>query len=115
MTVTIDKAYTYVADMKKARETAKEFKAIFTDGDLKRMLCEQVETIDTIRVDSCSNILKTEVEVFSGSVGCFTPHYHVTMFLYGYTDMIRLQYYMDEKYTIRPNCVDIEIFERKHG
>lgn len=89
MKVTIDKAYTSIANIGKVKSDIADFKGMYTEGDLLRMFCEKFDEYSNYTYD----ILSCDVEAFCGSPYSDTT-FCVTLWVMNWSAVHRFQFYL---------------------
>ena len=94
MKITFDKTYTDKYMMERTKEQAKEFKEMFTDGDLLRMFREAVDMeSDLYNLD----IIRCNLSAFpGGTMDTNENHYHVEMLCEGFEQFYKLSFYISQ-------------------
>ena len=120
MKITMDKTLTSVAQVNDLKNAMKEFKAMYTDGDLKRVLLDALQELDeagTIESRNsiwCADILRCDVSSFpTFSTIWVGATYHVEMVMEKYDRFIRASFYVDHELKVdtKPNMISIQLFK----
>lgn len=94
MKITIEKRLTTVDKLERTKQQMKEFKAIYTDGDLLRMFRDAV---DGWEYGYSDEIVYCKLEAFpGGTMETDETHYSVDMLLEGYDTMTKLHFYISQ-------------------
>lgn len=94
MKIKINKTYTAECMMERTKEQAKEFKEVFTDGDLLRMFAEETGTESELyNLD----VIRCNLSAFSGgTMETDETHYHVEMLCEGFNEFYKLSFYISQ-------------------
>ena len=116
--MTINKEYTTLDKMDMVKDAAKQFKAIYTDGDLYRIA---IDELDGVKYGS-AEVLKATVDVFpagyaeAGDVG-----FNVELVIMAFQSFQKVSYYISAHYITdtldiigvdRPELGRVETFEK---
>ena len=94
MKITIDKHFTTLDKVDRTKEQMKEFKAMYTDGDLLRMFSE---TVDNWDLGFGQDIIYCNLEAFpGGSAETDETHYHVEMLTEKYNGYNKISFYISQ-------------------
>ena len=94
MKIKIDKTYTEEYMMERTKEQAKEFKEMFTDGDLLWMFREAVDMEDELYG---LDIIRCNLSAFpGGTMETDENHYHVEMLCEGFKVFYKLSFYISQ-------------------
>ena len=94
MKITIDKNMTTVDKMQRTREQVKEFKEIYTDGDLLRMFRDAV---DGWKYGYSDEIVYCNLSAFpGGTMETDETHYSVDMLLEGFRRFTKVHFYISQ-------------------
>lgn len=120
MKITMDKTLTSVAQVNDLKGAMKEFKAMYTDGDLKRVLLDAIQELDDHGTAECQNsiwcadILRCDVSAFpTFSTIWVGATYHVEMVMEKHDRFIRANFYVDHELKVdtKPNMINIQLFK----
>lgn len=95
MKISIDKNFTTLAQVEAVKEKAKEFKARYTDGDIRWNFEEQTE------YNVNGEILKCDVSVFPTSFLSEECNYEITLVIDGFIDFKKVHFFMDENLKVQ--------------
>lgn len=93
MKISMDKKLTLIGNAAKVKNDMKEFKAMYTDGDLRRAF------EDVTDYNCYGDIIKCDVSAANCNVGGDT-FYYVEMIIDGWRDFKRISFYCDSNLTI---------------
>jgi len=94
MKITIEKRLTTLDKLERTKQQAKEFKAMYTDGDLLRMFRD---AIDGWEYGYSDEIIRCNLEAFpGGTMETDETHYSVDMVLEGYKRFTKLHFYITQ-------------------
>lgn len=120
MKITINKEGTTLAQVEHVKEAMKEFKARYTDSDLRRVMNDHCEKLGLWEAASTlsGDILRCDVDAFPDGCFCSDPvHYAVEIVIarygHGYTF---LRFYVDQDLTLdeRPDLITFWTYEEPH-
>lgn len=94
MRITIDKHFTTMDMIPRTKEQIKEFKEIYTDGDLLRMFRDATNTWDRGWADT---IIRCNLEAFpGGTMETDETHYSVDILLEGFRRFTKIHFYISQ-------------------
>lgn len=92
MKIRADKEYTENYQMAKVKEDIAEFKERYTEKDILNSFRAQCDWWE----NQCAEILKCEINAFpAGWAYDDETHFHVVMYLDGFTEMNKLSFYVN--------------------
>lgn len=95
MKMTINKEYTTIAKMDMVKDAAKQFKAIYTDGDLYRIALDEINGVKFGSVE----VLKATVDVFpAGYAEAGDVDFNVELILSAFQSFQKVSYYISAHY-----------------
>ena len=93
MKITIDKKFTTLEMVERTKEQAKEFKEMYTDGDLLRIF---MDTFDN-DIEVNPEIVRCELSAFpGGTMETDENHYSVNILLEGWRRFWKLHFYISQ-------------------
>lgn len=116
MKVRLNKEYTTVSNVDRVKADIAAFRSAFTDNDLLRMFCENVEIGSPVSY-GCE-VISADVDGWSTDTALFyRTHFSVEMFVYCYSSVCKVYYHIDYnaetgEYTVRDNAVSVDVYER---
>lgn len=94
MKITIEKRLTTLDKLERTKQQAKEFKAMYTDGDLLRMFRDAV---DGWEYGYSDEIIRCSLEAFpGGTMETDENHYSVDMVLEGFKRFTKIHFYISQ-------------------
>ena len=94
MNITLDKALTEKEKTSRTKKQMKEFKQMYTDGDLLRMFRTAVQD-ETLGY--CCPVIKCDLAAFPGGyMETDETHYSVNMLLEGWKEFIRIRFFITQ-------------------
>lgn len=120
MKITMDKSLTPVAQVKELRNAMKDFKARYTDGDLKRVFLDALCEINEDRTREaqgaiyCADILRCDVSAFPTYQTIWIgAEYCVEMVLENCNKFVFIRFYVnhDLKVDTRPQLITLRLFK----
>ena len=94
MKISIDKKFTTLDKLERTKQQAKEFKEIYTDGDLLRMFRDAV---DGWHYGYSDEIIRCNLSAFpGGTMETDENHYSVEILLEGFKQFTKIHFYISQ-------------------
>lgn len=108
MTIVMNKEYTTIAKAERTRRQMKEFREMYTDGDLLRMFRDAT---DTWQYGYSDEILYCKLSAFPGGTQeTDETHYSVDMLLEGFQRYTKIHFYISQSCEIDLRLVPIPMW-----
>ena len=106
MKITIEKRYTTLDKVERTKQQMKEFKEMFTDGDLLRMFRDAVDGWEYGYGDE---IIRCNLEAFpGGTMETDETHYSVEILLEGFRRFTKIRFYISQSAVIDTRDVPLK-------
>ena len=94
MRITIEKTFTTLDKVERTKQQMKEFKEMFTDGDLLRMFRDATNAWE---YGYCDKIIRCDLEAFpGGTMETDENHYSVEILLEGFRRFTKVHFYISQ-------------------
>lgn len=105
MTITINKKLTTLDKVDRTREQMKEFKVVYTDGDLLRMFREAVDVDELWNPDE---IVYARLEAFPGGFAeTDETHYSVDMLVDCWSVLFKIHFYISQSGEVDTRIIEV--------